>query len=146
MLYKYLKPSFQFGWMWIYPLIKFSWHSCSMWDKLGWLNWFWQFLYEGISFFNLKRFYYSYVWSCSLYERRTSFCTGLISRKLWGFLLTFSIGIVCTPFLHGGRGELIIQPNFQKGGLTGPQLLDGVCWERGGYFFQGTGGGGVNVT
>ena len=32
--------------------------------------------------FNLKGFYYSYAWSCSLYERKTSFCTGLISRKL----------------------------------------------------------------
>ena len=30
--------------MWIFPWIKFSWHSCSMWDKLWWLNWFWQFL------------------------------------------------------------------------------------------------------
>ena len=34
-------------------------------------------------------------------------------------------GIVCTPpFLLGG-------------GLTGPQLLEGGCWERGGDFFQG---------
>ena len=23
------------------------------------------------------------------------------------------------------------------GGLTGSQLLEGNCWERGGYFFQG---------
>ena len=42
--------------------------------------------------FNLKGFYYSYTWSCSLYERKTSFCTGLISRKLCGFLLMFSSG------------------------------------------------------
>ena len=29
-------------------------------------------------------------------------------------------------------GELILQPNFQKrGGLTGPQLLEGGYWERG---------------
>ena len=42
--------------------------------------------------FNLKGFYYSYAWSCSLYERKTSFCTGLISRKLCGFLLMFSSG------------------------------------------------------
>ena len=28
---------------------------------------------------------YSYAWSCSLCERRTSFCTGLISRKLCRF-------------------------------------------------------------
>ena len=33
-------------------------------------------------------------------------------------------------------GGLSLQPNFNKkgggGGLTGPQLLEGVCWERGG--------------
>ena len=25
-----------------------------MWDKLGWLNWFYQFLFEGLTSFNLK--------------------------------------------------------------------------------------------
>ena len=49
------------------------------------------------------------------------------------------------PFLLGE--ELNLQPNFQKkkkneragrgGRLTGPQLLEGDCWERGGDFFQG---------
>ena len=24
---------------WIFPWIKLSWHSCSVWDKLGWLTW-----------------------------------------------------------------------------------------------------------
>ena len=38
----------------------------------------------------MKRFYYSYAWFCNLCERRSSFCTGLISRKLYEFLLTFS--------------------------------------------------------
>ena len=38
---------------------KLSWRSCSVWDKLGWLNWFWQFLSEGLSSFNRKGFYYS---------------------------------------------------------------------------------------
>ena len=33
-----------------------------------------------------------YVWFCSLRERRTSFCTGLISRTLCEFLITFSTG------------------------------------------------------
>ena len=47
---------------------------------------------KNIESFNLKGFYYSYAWSCSLYERKTSFCTGLISRKLCGFLLMFSSG------------------------------------------------------
>ena len=27
--------------------------------------------------------------------------------------------------------------------MTGPQLLEGGCWERGGDFFQMGGGGGV---
>ena len=27
-------------------------------DKLGWLNWFWQFFCEGLSFFNPKKLYY----------------------------------------------------------------------------------------
>ena len=48
--------SFQFCWVWIFPWIKLSWHSCSMWDKLGWLNWFWQFLCERLSSFNPKGF------------------------------------------------------------------------------------------
>ena len=56
-------------------------------DKLGWLNWFWQFLCEMLSFFYPKRFLYA--WSCRLCERRISFCMGLISGKLSGFLLMF---------------------------------------------------------
>ena len=44
------------------------------------------------------------------------------------------------PFLLGlgGRG-LNLQPNFQKrgGGLTGPQLLDGIAGKEGGNFFLG---------
>ena len=78
--------------MWIFPWIELSWHSGSMWDKLGWLKWFWQFLRDRLSSFNLKRLYYSYACSCSLYERRSSFCTGPISRKLYTFLLVFSTG------------------------------------------------------
>ena len=41
---------------------------------------------ERLSSFNPKRFCYSYAWSCSLCERRSSFYMGLISRKLWRFL------------------------------------------------------------
>ena len=54
---------------------------------------------------------------------------------------------MCTPppFLQGGGGGgwgLSLQLNFQKGeasGLTGPQLLEGGCWERGGLLFSGGG-------
>ena len=42
---------------------------CSVWDKLGWLNWFWKFHCEGLSSFNPKRFYYSFAWYYSLCER-----------------------------------------------------------------------------
>ena len=77
---------------WIFPGIKLSWHSYSMWDKLGWLNWFWHFLCEGLSSRNPKGLYYSYAWSCSLCEGRTSFSTGVIFGKLCRFLLMFSTG------------------------------------------------------
>ena len=78
----------------IFPSIKLSWHSCCMWDKPGWLNWFWQFLCEGLSFFNLKGFYYSYACSRSFCEGRTSFSTRLFSRKLcrcFGLALLHSV-------------------------------------------------------
>ena len=65
----------------------------------GWLNWFWQFLSERLSSFNSKRFWYSYAWSRSLCERRTSFCTGLISRKLCRFLFMFSTGFTSLSVL-----------------------------------------------
>ena len=42
--------------------------------------------------FNLKGFCYSYAWSCSICEGRTSYCTGFISRNFSGFLLTFLTG------------------------------------------------------
>ena len=48
--------------------------------------------------------------------------------------------IVGTPPPFCSRG-LSLQPNFQKvaggGGLAGPQILDGGCWERGGLIFSG---------
>ena len=51
----FTRPSFQFCWMWIFPWTKLSWYSCPEWDELGWFSWFWQFLFEGLSSFNLKR-------------------------------------------------------------------------------------------
>ena len=44
----------------------------------------------------------------------------------------------------GGGGGLKPRAKFKKGGLAGPQLLEGCCWERGGDFLQG--GGGAVVT
>ena len=47
---------------------------------------------------------------------------------------------MCTPPLSagGGGGQLNLLPNFQKGGgLTGPQLWDGVAGKEGVTFFRG---------
>ena len=41
----------------------------------------------------------THAWSCSLCEGRTSFCTGLISRKIYGFLLMFSTGFTTLSIL-----------------------------------------------
>ena len=82
-----------------FPWIELPWYFCSMWDKLGWLNWFWQFLCERLSSFNPKGFQYSYAWSHSLYEGRTSFWIGVISRKLCRFLLMFSTGFTLLSIL-----------------------------------------------
>ena len=72
--------------------IKLSWHSFSMWDWLGWINLFWQFICDSLSSINLKGFYYLRAWSCCLCETRTSFCTRLISREPCRFLLMFFTG------------------------------------------------------
>ena len=58
-------------------------------------NWFWQFLCEGLSCFNLKSSYYLYLWYCSLCQRRTSFCMGLIFRNsVCRFLFMFWTGFI----------------------------------------------------
>ena len=40
---------FEFYWKWTFPWITLSWHSCSIWVKLGWLSWFWQFFCDELS-------------------------------------------------------------------------------------------------
>ena len=52
---------------WIIPWIKLSWHSCSRWDKRGWLKWFRQFLYEELSSFNLKKDSITHMHGLALY-------------------------------------------------------------------------------
>ena len=49
------------------------------------------------------------------------------------------------PFLLkgvGGEGRGVEPPTkcSNRSGLTGPQLLEGGCWEIGGHFFRGEGG------
>ena len=49
--------------------------------------------------FNPKEFQYSYAWTCSLCEERTSSSMELIYRKVRRFLLTFSIGFISLSVL-----------------------------------------------
>ena len=46
-----------------------------------------------------KKMYYSYAWSCCLCERTTSFCFGLVSRKLCRFSLMFLTGFTLLTVL-----------------------------------------------
>ena len=57
-------------------------------------------LWGVLSFLSLKRFYCSYAWSGSLCEGRTSFCTGLVSRKFCRLLLKFLTGFTSLSVLH----------------------------------------------
>ena len=63
---------------------------------------------------HLKGFCYLYAWCGRLCEARASFCTGLIFRKIYGFLLVISTGftsfsvlllfplsIILFVFMHG---------------------------------------------
>ena len=54
--------------------------------------------------------------------------------------LSLSVSVkVVHPSLSAGGGGWASNQILKKGGLTGPQLLQWGCWERGGNFFQGEG-------
>ena len=84
--------------MWIFPWTNFSWYSGIMWDNFWRLNWFWQFLSEGLSFFYMKWFCYSNAWSTSLCETKTSVYTRAFLWKIWWFLSVFSIDFIFIQF------------------------------------------------
>ena len=99
----------------IIPWIKLSWHSCSRWDKRGWLNWFRQFLYEELSSFNLKKDSITHMHGLALYlkerlpfARETSlknsvdsylcFWLALLHSVSYFFFLFWSPSLLCTVF------------------------------------------------
>ena len=91
--------------MGIFLRSKLPWHSRSIRHKLGWLNWFWQFLCKGLSPFYLKGFYYSYACFCSLCEGETFFCASdsyLCFQQLIQCLTSFSsidyLHCICSRF------------------------------------------------
>ena len=80
--------------MWIFPWNKLSWHSCSVWDKLGCLNWFWQFLWGRLSSFNQKKFYNLYVWSCTYVKEGLSFAWGVSLENSVDLYLCFLLALL----------------------------------------------------
>ena len=79
-------------WLWIFPWIKLSWNSCSMWEKTGS---FWQYHCEELFSFNLKGFYDSYVvWSRRLFEERIPFARDLSLENSADSCLCFWLGLL----------------------------------------------------
>ena len=91
--------SFKFCWFWIFRWIKLYWHSCSMWDRPGWLNWFWQHLSEVI-FLNLKGVQETHMHGFTIHVKDFFFCTGLISKKLCRFFIMFSTAFTSLSVLN----------------------------------------------
>ena len=83
----------------IIPWIKLSWHSCSRWDKRGWLNWFRQFLYEELSSFNLKKDSITHMHGLALYLKERLPFARETSLKNCGFLLMFLTGFASLSIL-----------------------------------------------
>ena len=75
------------------PWMKLSWHSGSIWDKLRWLYWFWQFPCDSLSSFSTKGFYYSYASSYTLCEGRTLFAWELSLENSADSYLCFQLSL-----------------------------------------------------
>ena len=61
----------------------------------------------------------------------------LLNKKIDDAFETMTLTYWAPP-LSAGRGWASNQI-FKKGGLTGPQPLEGGCWERGAWLFSGEG-------
>ena len=82
------------------PWIKFSWQSCSMWDKLEWLNWFWQFLFKGLSL--IRKDFITHIHGLAVYVKDgLPFVRDLSFRKLCEFLLSQMALLRWLTFLLG---------------------------------------------
>ena len=76
--------------------IKLSWHSCSIWDKPGWLNWFWQFLCEGLFSFNPKRFSTTQMYDLAIYvKKRLPFARDLSLENSADSHLCYRLTLLC---------------------------------------------------
>ena len=80
------------------------------------------------------------ILSCGTYQE-TNLCLLTTRGQKEGF---HTVRLGCSHCVHPSflLGGVNLQPNFQKGGggLTGPQLLERGCWERGGWLFSKGGG------
>ena len=120
-----------------------------MWDKPGWLNWFWQFLWEGLSSFNLKGFYYSYaqfhsfpyvkeglpfVWDLSLENSTDSYLcfrlASLHSLSHFFFLYQSPSSSLCTIFgsISSNIDEVLLINPSATVFVFGDFNLHHKCW------------------
>ena len=98
LLYEYSRPSFEFCWFRIFPWIKLSWNSCSVWDKLRWLNWFWQFLRE--RFLLIEKDSGTHMHGLVVYVKEgLPFARDLSLEKLCIFFVMFSTGFTSLSVL-----------------------------------------------
>ena len=80
--------------MWIFPWIKLSWYSYCVWDEPGSINWFWQFLCEGLSSFNPKWFCYSYALLAIYVKEGLPFARDLSLENSADFYLCFGVALL----------------------------------------------------
>ena len=78
----------------IFPSVKLLWHSGTMWDKLGWLNWFWQLFCDGLSSFNPKGFHYSCMVLQFMWRKEILWHGTYLYKTLWIFTQIFSSGLL----------------------------------------------------
>ena len=82
----------------------------------------------------LNNFLVTFQTSCLHYFPMVSFIVDSQVNLVRSFVKRFILPHVSYCAYH----SVNLQPYFQKGrGLTGPQLLEAVCWEKRGDYFQG---------
>ena len=68
-------------------------------------------------------------------EFKSSRCA-VSNNLIYDSSLSLSVSVKVTQCAPP-KPKLSLQPNFKKGGLTGPQLLEGVAGKKGVTFFRG---------
>ena len=79
-----------------------------MWERLGWINWFWQFLCKGLSSFNFKWFCYSCI-VLQFMLRRGFPLDGTNLQKILWILICFRLALLYSVFYY-----FFLHPSFSS--------------------------------